>query len=58
MRLTGKGGYILMCWVDLGKSRQEKEAKPELKGYNRKSWFNWLTGSSAAPISHSCARNS
>ena len=24
---------------------QEKEAKPELKGYNRRSWMNWLTGS-------------
>lgn len=43
-RLTGKGGYILMCWVDLGKKRQEKEAKPELNGYNRRSWMNWLTG--------------
>lgn len=43
-RITGKGGYILMCWVDLGKKRQEKEAKPELKGYNRRSWMNWLTG--------------
>ena len=25
---------------------QEKEAKPELKGYNRRSWMNWLTGTS------------
>ena len=22
VRITGKGGYILMCWVDLGKKRQ------------------------------------
>ena len=25
---------------------QEKEAKPEMKGYNRRSWMNWLTGTS------------
>lgn len=42
-RITGKGGYILMCWVDLGTTRQEKVAKPDLKGYNRKSWWNWIT---------------
>eukprot|EP00913_Durusdinium_trenchii_P017689 g16628.t1 len=48
-RITGKGGYILMCWVDLGTTRQEKVAKPDLKGYNRKSWWNWITRCSVRP---------
>ncbi|CAE7213052.1 Parp2 [Symbiodinium sp. CCMP2592] len=47
-RILGRGGYILMCWVDLGTRREEKEAKPELKGYNRRGWMAWLTGQRGA----------
>jgi len=47
-RFLGRGGYILMCWVDLGTKRQEKEAKPQLKGYNRRGWMAWLTGQRGA----------
>ena len=32
---------------------QEKEAKPELKGYNRRGWMAWLTGRTASL--HGCA---
>eukprot|EP00931_Biecheleriopsis_adriatica_P102793 TRINITY_DN77722_c0_g1_i1.p1 TRINITY_DN77722_c0_g1~~TRINITY_DN77722_c0_g1_i1.p1 ORF type:complete len:456 (+),score=82.62 TRINITY_DN77722_c0_g1_i1:44-1411(+) len=42
-RLTGRGGFVFMCWVDLGKVREEKEARPQLSGYNRNGWWAWLT---------------
>jgi len=47
-RLTGRGGMIYMCWVDLGTVREEKEARPELTGYSRTPWRAWLTGQRGA----------
>ena len=35
-RITGKGGYILMCWVDLGTTRQAQRA---LRGGARGAWW-------------------
>eukprot|EP00440_Ansanella_granifera_P068671 gb/GFBE01074490.1/.p1 GENE.gb/GFBE01074490.1/~~gb/GFBE01074490.1/.p1 ORF type:complete len:451 (+),score=40.05 gb/GFBE01074490.1/:1-1353(+) len=42
-RLTGRGGYVFMCWVELGRAREEKAARPDLSGYDRKGWWAWLT---------------
>lgn len=43
-KLMGKGGFVFMCWVDLGQTREERDAKPELTGYDRSGWYAWLTG--------------
>merc|ERR1712032_1033496 len=37
-------GLILSCSVDLGQQRQAASAEPTLQGYNRRSWWAWLTG--------------
>jgi len=39
----GQGGLILMCWVDLGTTREERVAAPSLTGYNHRGWYAWLT---------------
>mmetsp|Transcript_70663 Transcript_70663/g.206888 ORF Transcript_70663/g.206888 Transcript_70663/m.206888 type:complete len:372 (+) Transcript_70663:72-1187(+) len=38
-----RGGLILMCWVDLGEQRRESQANIRLGGYDRSSWWAWLT---------------
>mmetsp|Transcript_72613 Transcript_72613/g.137259 ORF Transcript_72613/g.137259 Transcript_72613/m.137259 type:complete len:112 (-) Transcript_72613:20-355(-) len=47
-RVTGRGGLILMCRVELGEIREEKEAAPALSGYKREGWRAWLTGGRGA----------
>lgn len=47
-RVTGRGGLIFICWVDLGEMREEKEARTDLAGYDRGGWKAWFTGGRGA----------
>jgi len=38
-----RGGLILMCLVDLGEQRRERQANTGLTGYDRSGWWAWLT---------------
>lgn len=45
---SGRGGIILLCWVDLGEQRKEKAADHSIGGYNRNGWWAWLTNEHGA----------
>jgi len=42
-KMTHRGGFVFMVWVDLGKTREEHKATPALGAYNHKSWRAWWT---------------
>lgn len=47
-KTTGRGGLILMCWVNLGVTREERTAAPGLTGYKQWGFWHWWQGGRGA----------
>jgi len=41
---TGRGGCIIMSWVELGKIREERSARTDLDGSRKRGWRGWFSG--------------